>query len=160
MLQVGDVIVSFDVLKEKFLCDLSACRGACCIEGDAGAPLELDEVEKIEELLPLIWDELSPEAREIIDKQGVAYVDPEGDLVTSIVGGKDCVFTCYDEKGCCYCAIESLSHPREGLRHLQGGELQPLGRLQGGGLAGAEGEPARLQVPEGAAHTQVRRGVV
>ena len=87
MLQVGDVIVSFDVLKEKFLCDLSACRGACCIEGDAGAPLELDEVEKIEELLPLIWDELSPEAREIIDKQGVAYVDPEGDLVTSIVGG-------------------------------------------------------------------------
>ena len=101
MLQVGDVIVSFDVLKEKFLCDLSACRGACCIEGDAGAPLELDEVEKIE---------LSPEAREIIDKQGVAYVDPEGDLVTSIVGGKDCVFTCYDEKGCCYCAIEKACH--------------------------------------------------
>lgn len=106
MLQVGNVIVSFDVLKEEFLCDLSACRGACCIEGDAGAPLELDEVEKIEELLPLIWDELSPEAREIIDRQGVAYVDVEGDLVTSIVNGKDCVFTCYDEKGCCYCAIE------------------------------------------------------
>ena len=87
MLQVGNVIVSFDVLKEEFLCDLSACRGACCIEGDAGAPLELDE-------------------------QGVAYVDPEGDLVTSIVGGKDCVFTCYDEKGCCHCAIEKAC--REG----------------------------------------------
>ena len=67
-------------------------------------------MEKIEELLPLIWDELSPEARGIIDKQGVAYVDPEGDLVTSIVGGKDCVFTCYDEKGCCYCAIEKACH--------------------------------------------------
>ena len=106
MLQIGDVVVSFDVLKEKFLCDLSACRGACCIEGDAGAPLELDEVEKIEEVLPFIWDELSPEARTVIDKQGVAYVDEEGDLVTSIVGGKDCVFTCYDESGCCYCAIE------------------------------------------------------
>ena len=106
MLQVGDVVVSFDVLKEKFLCDLSACHGACCIEGDAGAPLELDEVAQIEEVLPLIWDELSPEAREIIDKQGVAYVDREGDLVTSIVGGKDCVFTCYDGRGCCYCAIE------------------------------------------------------
>lgn len=106
MLQVGDVVVSFDVLKEKFLCDLSACHGACCIEGDAGAPLELDEVAQIEDVLPLIWDELSPEAREIIDKQGVAYVDREGDLVTSIVGGKDCVFTCYDGRGCCYCAIE------------------------------------------------------
>ena len=56
MLQIGDVVVSFDVLKEKFLCDLSACHGACCIEGDAGAPLELDEIEKIEEVLPLIWE--------------------------------------------------------------------------------------------------------
>ena len=56
--------------------------------------------------------------------------------------------------------LPSLSHPRERLRHLQGGELQPLGCLQGGGLAGAEGEPARLQVLEGAARTQVRRGVV
>ena len=93
MLQIGDVVVSFDVLKEKFLCDLSACHGACCIEGDAGAPLELDEIEKIEEVLPLIWEELSPEAQAIIDKQGVAYVDREGDLVTSIVNGKDCVFT-------------------------------------------------------------------
>ena len=89
MLQIGDVVVSFDVLKEKFLCDLSACHGACCIEGDAGAPLELDEIEKIEEVLPLIWEELSPEAQAIIDKQGVAYVDREGDLVTSIVNGKD-----------------------------------------------------------------------
>ena len=56
MLQIQDVVVSFDVLKEKFLCDLSACKGACCIEGDAGAPVELDEVEKLEEVLPLISD--------------------------------------------------------------------------------------------------------
>lgn len=112
MLQIQDVVVSFDVLKEKFLCDLSACKGACCIEGDAGAPVELDEVEKLEEVLPLIWDELSPGARTVIDKQGVVYVDQEGDLVTSIVNGKDCVFTCYDEKGCCYCAIEKAC--REG----------------------------------------------
>ena len=74
MLQIQDVVVSFDVLKEKFLCDLSACHGACCIEGDAGAPLELDEIEKIEEVLPLIWEELSPEAQTIIDKQMVRTV--------------------------------------------------------------------------------------
>ena len=63
MLQIGDVVVSFDVLKEKFLCDLSACHGACCIEGDAGAPLELDEIEKIEEVLPLIWENCRPRRR-------------------------------------------------------------------------------------------------
>ena len=73
---------------------------------DAGAPGDLDEVEKLEEVLPIIWEELSPEARAVIEKQGVVYTDQEGDLVTSIVNNKDCVFTCYDEKGCCYCAIE------------------------------------------------------
>ncbi|MBQ8867431.1 MAG: DUF3109 family protein [Bacteroidaceae bacterium] len=106
MIQIDDVVVSLDVLREKFFCDLSACKGECCIEGDAGAPLELDEVAEIEEVLPEIWDDLSPEARAVIDKQGVAYTDEEGDLVTSIVNGKDCVFTCYGEDGNCYCAIE------------------------------------------------------
>ena len=66
MIQIGDVVVSFDVLREKFLCDLNACKGACCVEGDAGAPVELDEIEKLEEVLPVIWDELSPEAHVIL----------------------------------------------------------------------------------------------
>ena len=51
MIQIEDVVVSFDVLREKFLCNLDACKGECCIEGDAGAPVELDEVEKLEEVL-------------------------------------------------------------------------------------------------------------
>ena len=106
MIQIDDVVISMDVLREKFLCDLKACKGECCIEGDAGAPVELDEVAKLEEVLPEIWDDLAPEAREVIEKQGVVYTDEEGDLVTSIVNGKDCVFTCYDEKGNCLCAIE------------------------------------------------------
>lgn len=106
MVQIDDVIVSLDVFREKFLCDLYACKGECCIEGDAGAPVELEEVEKLEEVLPVIWDDLAPEAQEVINRQGVVYTDEEGDLVTSIVNGKDCVFTCYDEKGYCYCAIE------------------------------------------------------
>ena len=93
MIQIDNVVVSLDVLREKFLCDIKACHGQCCIEGDAGAPLELDEVAALEEALPVIWDDLSPEARKVIDKQGVAYVDEEGDLVTSIVNGQDCVFT-------------------------------------------------------------------
>ena len=106
MIQIDDVVISLDVFREKFLCNLDACKGECCIEGDAGAPVELDEVEKLEEVLPVIWDELSPEARAVIDKQGVVYTDEEGDLVTSIVNQKDCVFTCYDSDGTCKCAIE------------------------------------------------------
>ena len=62
MIQINDVVVSLDVLQEKFLCNLDACKGECCIEGDAGAPVELDEVMKLEEVLPVIWDELAPEA--------------------------------------------------------------------------------------------------
>jgi hypothetical protein len=106
MIQIDDTIISLDVFKEKFLCNLDACKGECCIEGDAGAPLEEEEVEQLKKVLPVIWGDLSSEAQAVIEKQGVCYKDEDGDLVTSIVNGKDCVFTCYDEKGCCYCAIE------------------------------------------------------
>lgn len=106
MVQIDDVIVSFDIFKEKFYCDINACKGECCIEGDAGAPLESKEVELLEKVLPVIWDDLSDEAKAIINKQGVCYKDVDGDLVTSIVNGKDCIFTCYDDKGYCLCAIE------------------------------------------------------
>jgi Protein of unknown function (DUF3109). len=116
MVQVGDVIVSFDVLREKFSCDLDACRGACCIEGDAGAPVTLDEIAEIESLLPDIEDDLTPEARAIIARQGVAYTDPTGDLVTSIVGGKDCVFG-MKKGGMTLCAIEKAW--REGSTSFQ-----------------------------------------
>lgn len=112
MIQIEDVVVSFDVIREKFLCDLDVCKGICCIEGDAGAPVELDEVAELEAVLPAVWNELSPAAREVIERQGVVYADRDGELVTSIVDGKNCVFTCHDERGCCYCAIEKAC--REG----------------------------------------------
>ena len=92
MVQVGNVLVSFDVLTKPFACDLAACHGACCVEGDAGAPVTLDEVAEIESLLPEIEEDLTDEAREVIARQGVAYSDPSGELVTSIVHGKHCVF--------------------------------------------------------------------
>ena len=106
MFLIQNTLVSLDVLEKEFCCDLDKCRGCCCIEGDAGAPITPDEVKEVEKLLPEIWDELLPEAREVIERQGISYHDPSGELVTSIVNGKDCVFTCYDERGCCYCAIE------------------------------------------------------
>lgn len=106
MFQIENTLVSLDVLECQFLCDLSHCKGACCIEGDSGAPLLKEEVAELEKALPVIWEDLSPQARKIIRKQGVSYIDEEGDLVTSIVNGKDCVFTCYDGDGTCKCAIE------------------------------------------------------
>ena len=106
MIEIDDTLVSFDVFEREFCCDLSACKGCCCVEGESGAPLTLEEVAEIEKVLPVVWDKLSQEARIVINRQGVAYTDANGDLVTSIVNGKDCVFTCYDEKGTCLCALE------------------------------------------------------
>lgn len=106
MIQIDDAIVALDIIEENFLCDLSACMGECCVEGESGAPLEKEEVAILKEILPLVWDDLSPEAQKVIQKTGVAYKDTDGEMVTSIVNGKDCVFTYYDEKGICKCAIE------------------------------------------------------
>ena len=106
MVQIQDTVVSFDLFRTLFVCDLSRCKGACCIEGDAGAPLEDDEIAEIESLLPVVDEWLTPQAKEVIAAQGISYIDCEGDRVTSIVNGKDCVFASYDEKGVCYCTLE------------------------------------------------------
>lgn len=106
------MILSTEILTECFCCDLEACQGACCVEGDSGAPLTLDEVGRLEAVLDAVWPDLSAEAQSLIDRQGVAYTDPDGDLVTSIVRGRDCVFTCYGADGCCYCATDKAC--REG----------------------------------------------
>lgn len=76
------------------------------MEGDAGAPVALDEVEKLEEAFSIVESEMTPEARAVVMEQGVVYSDRDGDLVTSIVNGKDCVFASRDENGCCICLIE------------------------------------------------------
>ena len=103
--QIDDVRIGTEIVTGKFCCDLDACKGEGCVEGDEGAPVTLDEVAAIEDAVDSVWDSLNASAQTIIDKQGVAYTDQEGDLVTSIVGGKDCVFTCH-ENGCCFCALE------------------------------------------------------
>ena len=105
IIEIDDILVSSDIFTEEFCCDLDACKGICCVEGDAGAPVTLDEIGGIEDALDPVWDDMSASAQAVVDKQGVAYTDRDGDLVTSIVGGKDCVFTCY-EGDCCLCALE------------------------------------------------------
>ena len=105
ILEVGGVLISSDILTECFCCDYEKCKGICCVEGDAGAPVTLDEIAGIEDALDTVWGDLSAQAQAVIDQQGVTYTDREGDLVTSIVGGKDCVFTCYQGDSC-LCALE------------------------------------------------------
>ena len=105
ILDVGGILISSDILTERFCCDYEKCKGICCVEGDAGAPVTLDEIAGIEDALDTVWQDLSAQAQSVIDRQGVAYTDQEGDLVTSIVRGKDCVFTCYDGDSC-LCALE------------------------------------------------------
>ena len=105
ILDVGGILISSDILTERFCCDYEKCKGICCVEGDAGAPVTLGEIAGIEDALDTVWQDLSAQAQSVIDRQGVAYTDQEGDLVTSIVRGKDCVFTCYDGDSC-LCALE------------------------------------------------------
>jgi hypothetical protein len=105
MIEILNTLVSLDLFKVFFCCDLDRCHGLCCVEGDAGAPVTLDEIGQIEDCLDTVWPQMSASAQAVVDKQGVAYTDRDGELVTSIVGGKDCVFTCYED-GCCLCALE------------------------------------------------------
>lgn len=105
ILQLDDVLLSPDIITEFFCCDYDKCKGICCVEGDAGAPVLMDEIAELEDCLDCIWHDLSAQAQAVIDQQGVAYSDRDGDMVTSIVNGKDCVFTCYDSESC-LCALE------------------------------------------------------
>lgn len=105
IIDVGGILLSSDILTEHFCCDYEKCHGICCVEGDAGAPVTLDEIAGMEDALDTVWTDLSAQAQAVIDQQGVACTDRDGDLVTSIVGGRDCVFTCYDGENC-LCALE------------------------------------------------------
>lgn len=106
MLQIQNTLVSLDLIEEYFACDLEACHGECCVEGDAGAPVTPEEVKEIDKVVDLVKEDLTPQALRVIERQGTSYVDEEGDLVTSIVCGRDCVFTTYAPGGICLCALE------------------------------------------------------
>lgn len=113
MFQIGNTLVSLDLVERFFCCNLEACLGECCIDGDAGAPLTQEEYDTLKRILPDVWDDLLPQAQATIREHGVGYLDSEGDLVTQIVDGRNCVFSCYAPGGMCICAIEKAY--REGL---------------------------------------------
>jgi hypothetical protein len=113
MIQIDDKLISLDIFERHFICDLPKCMGACCVEGESGAPLEDEETAILEAVFPHIKPMLSPKALEEIEKKGVWEVDVDGDKVTPIINGKECVYTYFDEKGVCKCTIEKAYY--EGL---------------------------------------------
>ncbi len=93
MIDIEGVIVSTDILTEKFLCDLSACRGICCVEGNSGAPLEADEARILAEEWAAYRPFMTLEGAAEIERQGFAVVDSDGDLVTPLVGDAECAYS-------------------------------------------------------------------
>lgn len=106
MFLIQNTLVSLDVLEKEFCCDLNTCHGCCCIEGDAGAPISEEECQQVERILPLLLPDMTPEAKAVVAQQGISYLDPSGERVTSIVNNQDCVFARTDHNGWCYCLIE------------------------------------------------------
>ncbi|MEJ8590730.1 DUF3109 family protein [Riemerella anatipestifer] len=106
MIQIEDKLISEDLFSEEFVCNLNKCKGACCIEGDAGAPLEQSEVKILEDIYPKIKNYLRPEGIKAIEEQGTSVEDFEGDLVTPLIDNRDCAYVIFDENGITKCGIE------------------------------------------------------
>lgn len=139
MFLIQNTLVSLDVLEKEFCCDLDKCRGCCCIEGDAGAPISEEEVRQVEQILPLLLPEMTKEAREIVEKQGISYLDPSGERVTSIVNDKDCIFARTDHNGWCYCLIEKAYNAGKiGFKKPISCHLYPIRLTKVGDYTGVE----------------------
>jgi len=109
LLIIDDKLVSLDIAEVDFECDLKSCKGACCTEGDFGAPLEEDEIELIEGILPQVLPLLTREARKVIRKEGVWAVYDEDEFKgTTLVDNRACVFLSSNDTGYSRCAFEVL----------------------------------------------------
>jgi hypothetical protein len=105
MIVIDDVIVSDELVTEKFICNLHACHGDCCVEGDEGAPLEEFEIGEIEDCLDEVLPYMTEAGREVVEKNGVFDYGMSGEYVTPLVNGKECAFV-YFENSISFCAIE------------------------------------------------------
>ena len=121
LLQIGDILLSTDIVSEYFACDYAVCRGRCCVEGDSGAPYnvlkgcsasgtyrDLDEVELLEKHCPEYSSRMSAEGLAAIGRDGVSTVDRDGDSVTVLVYGKECAFCSISREKCCQCAVQDI----------------------------------------------------
>jgi hypothetical protein len=134
MIQIDDKLVSLDVLEQSFACDLGKCKGACCVHGDSGAPVEQEEVAEIEQAWPVVKKYLRDVSVASIEEQGFAVVDEDGDLVTPLVNGEECAYAIFED-GVALCAIEKAFFNKEvAFRKPISCHLYPirLGKLKDG----------------------------
>ncbi|MEX2593127.1 MAG: DUF3109 family protein [Anditalea sp.] len=128
MILVGKAVISDDIKENFFVCDLGKCKGACCVEGDAGAPLEDEETSVLEEIYPMIKDYITEEGREVIEKQGTWVIDRDGDKGTPTIGNNGaCAYSIKDEKGILKCGIEQANlEGRVGFKKPVSCHLYPI----------------------------------
>ena len=112
LVEIQDKIVSTQIFEKQFVCDLTACKGACCVAGDGGAPLTNNEVQIIEQHLPQILPFMRPEGIAAVEQNGVALIDDDFEAETTLVDGNECAFVYFDQNNTAKCAIEKAQ--REG----------------------------------------------
>lgn len=106
IVEIDDKLISTEIFERKFVCDLTACKGACCVEGDNGAPLTLEEVDILEEIYDAVKPFMREEGIAAVEKTGVFYMDEWNEPATTLVDNQECAFVYFDEKGIAKCAIE------------------------------------------------------
>jgi hypothetical protein len=117
MFQLGNTIISEDVIEKEFVCNLNACKGSCCIQGEAGAPVSEEETRILQEIYPKVKPYLREEGNKAIEKQGVYIKTERSELETPLVNGKECAYMTYSEKGIAACGIEEA---------YQAGEIETI----------------------------------
>lgn len=106
MIAIDDKLISDEVFEKKFVCDLAACKGACCVEGESGAPLEDDELQKLRDIWPKVKKFLTAKGIQAIEDQGPFVTDKDGDYVTPLIDNQECAYTIFDSDGTAKCGIE------------------------------------------------------
>lgn len=106
MIRIDDTLVSEDVFEKRFVCDLTACKGACCVEGDSGAPMTAEEIDILEEVYPAVKPYMAPAGIARVEETGVFTIDEDGEYVTPLVEDRECAFVTFDDKGIAKCSIE------------------------------------------------------
>ena len=106
LVEILDKVVSTQIFDRKFVCDLNACKGACCVQGDSGAPLTYEEVDQMEQDLDEYLPYMRPEGIAEVEKNGVFYIDQDNEPVTSLVNGAECAFVYFDGDGTAKCSVE------------------------------------------------------
>lgn len=113
MFQLGKAIVSEDIIEKEFVCNLNACKGACCVEGEAGAPVTMEEVEILDEIYPKVAPFLRVEGIAAIEEQGTYVMNDLGEIETPLVNGKECVYVTFSKTGIAGCGIEDAYNAGE-----------------------------------------------